>query len=638
MLRNLSAHCLLSMLMVLCLFMVPSFGLQAQVLPLAPNSYEQDTYQYTSLWIDETDTLTYTQATQKLKNGQFRPLSRIAMPGMFERGAYVYWIALTVRNSSQATFPLLLHSVRLSEDSTWHFRHGRSPTIKKLSKYGEKDPYGIIPYTLRWSWIYPIEPLATDTILIKYYNYKPKLNFLPTASDARMYAGRSLTETIQKHWYFIFGCGALFSIFVFAFSTWLYIREVSFFWYATFCLSLFITSLWNFDVEIPPLYFLSRYVEWTYTKLYLHTLFPAVCHSLFLYYFFRNQSEFLNKSVRWFLWACAVTAVIETAFLTLDQLHWSWVFYWWFRNFIVVFGLLILFLIRKIPGNQSKWIISGAVAIYVFEILSNFLPQYSTQITLMGFVADVFCFTVATASRFNQIQAEKYELLLAQKTRDIEQKLEMEQLRINVSQTIRNEIASDLHDDIGTTLSSISFLGEMAFRQLLKQEQQVGPILERIISQSKEMTQTMRGALWVINPQNDNLLDFCEKIRVFSDAVLRSRQINLSFQIVDPTFDCTLSLDIQRNLFLISKEVVVNISRHSGATEASIRIHATSFLIDVRITDNGQGFDSSQPSDGNGLRNIAYRVNQLGGQLTVCSKPEEGTSITLSVPTHTQTT
>ena len=301
MLRNLSAHCLLSMLMVLCLFMVPSFGLQAKVLPLAPNSYEQDTYQYTSLWIDETDTLTYTQATQKLKNGQFRPLSRIAMPGMFERGAYVYWIALTVRNSSQATFPLLLHSVRLSEDSTWHFRHGRSPTIKKLSKYGENDPNGIIPYSIRWSWIYPIEPLATDTILIKYYNYKPKLNFLPTASDARMYAGRSLTETIQKHWYFIFGCGALFSIFVFAFSTWLYIREVSFFWYATFCLSLFITSLWNFTSKFRPcISFLDTLNGPTRSSIYTRCSQPFAIRFFSTIFSETNRSFSINRCAGFF--------------------------------------------------------------------------------------------------------------------------------------------------------------------------------------------------------------------------------------------------------------------------------------------------------------------------------------------------
>lgn len=619
-------------MVLLLLFMAVQGNLHAQALPLMKDMYEKDTRAYAKIWIDKGENLTYSTAIQKLRTNQFRTLDSLEIPGMFRWGAYTYWIAVAVRNPDAASFPLLLNSVRLSDDSTWHLKNGSPPIVKKLSTYGENDPYGFIPYTLRWSWIYPIEPQATDTILIKYYNFKPTLNFPPTASDARIYAAKRLAWSLKKHWYFILGCGALFSVFVFAFSIWLYVREISFFWYAAFCFSLLIVSCWNFDSEIPPLYFLSNYVEWTYTKLHIHTLFPAVCHSLFLYHFFRNQSNLLDKVVRWVLWTCAVAAGIETVFLTLNQLHWSWVFYWWFRIFIAIFGLLILYFIQKIPGKESKWIIRGALSIYVFDILSNFYSQYSSQITLVGLIIDVFCFTIATVTRFNRIQVEKHQLLLAQQTREMEQKLEIEKIRITISHNIRNEVASDLHDDLGTTLSSISFLGEMAAIRLQKKDQPVGPILERIISQSREMAQTMRGALWIINPQSDSFLDLCQKIRSFAEEVLRSRQINLSFQLMNPAYDCTLSLEIQRNLFLICKEVIVNISRHSGATEATFHTYAEPSFIEMRITDNGSGFDICQSSEGNGLRNIVYRAEQIGGNLDLCSKPNEGTSIRLLVP------
>lgn len=617
---------------ILFLFFIGSpSNLLAQVLQLDEGCYDKDTREFTKIWIDKDKNLTYETALQKFKNNQFHLLDSISVPSMFMRGAYIYWMALVVKNNNKTTFPLLLYNTRLSEDSTWHFNKVYPPTSKKISQYGEIEPYGIIPYPLRWAWIYPIDSSATDTILIKYYNYKPKYNFTPKASDARVFAAKNLSKQVQENWYFIVGFGALFSVLLIALSVWLYLREIAFFWYAAFCCSLLITSLWNFESEIPPLYFISNQTEWTYTKLYLHTLFPAVCHTLFLYSFFKDKLLFLKKLVHGFLYICALIALLETFFLITDQLHWSWVLYWWFRNAILLYGLAALYFIQKIPGKQSKWIVAGALGIYCFDILSNFSSQYTSMITLLGMLIDVFCFTVATASRFNQIQVEKYELILAHQTQEIERKIEMEKFRNDISQNLRNEIASDLHDDMGTALSSISFLGEMASTQLDKRSDTVKPILERIITQSREMVQTMRGVVWVINPQSDSAFDFFDKIRSFAEVVLHSRQIKLSFQLLNP-IDSSLSLEIQRNLFLICKEAIVNIARHSGANEALIRIETESSSILIKIMDNGKGFDPNGQHNGNGLRNLHNRTRQIAGKLDLVSIQDEGTTLILLIP------
>ncbi len=604
----------------------------AQIMPLKEDYFEKDTRSYAKIWIDKNKSLSYEQALHKLRSNQFQLLDSMEIPGKFTRGAYEYWIALVVKNENKNTFPALLYTTRFSEDSTWHFGSKPPVKVKKISKYGETEPYGIIPYPLRWSWIYPIKPFATDTILIKHYNFKPDYNFLPRLSDARLYGARDLSKKIKEKWYYLFGFGALLSVLIIAISIWLYTREIIFFWYAAFCLSLAATALWNFESEMPPLYFISNYIDWTYTKLYVNTLFSAVCHSLFLYYFFKGQSIGLRRVVHGVLLSCAIAAVIETALLATDHLYWSWLFYWWFRVCLMICGLVVLYYVRKIPGTQSKWIITGALSIYVFDIISNFAPDYSSEVTLFGMFIDVFCFTVATASRLKQMQREKYELILAKQTREIEGKAEMERLKNSITQDLRNEIASDLHDDMGTALSSISFLGEMATMQLDKKTGDAKLILERITSQSREMIQTMRGVVWVINPHNDKALDFFDKIRAFAEAVLPSRQIQVSFLIPNPKHDYTLSLAIQRNLFLICKEAIVNIARHSGATETSISIQTTPSSILLNITDNGMGFDTNEKPEGNGLRNMLQRSAQIGATLTMFSKPDEGTSITLLIP------
>lgn len=601
-------------------------------MPLEDNYYEVNTRPYAKIWIDKTKELTYEKALQKLRGNQFQLLDSVDLPGKFMRGAYIYWIAVPVKNQSKSTYPLLLYNTRLSEDSTWHFADGSPPAIKKITKFGEKDPYGYFPYVLRWAWIYPVKPYATDTILIKYYNYKPKENFLPHVSDARSYASKNLTIKLRGSWFFIFGFGALFSVLIIAFSIWIYMREVAFFWYAAFCFSLLVPSIWNFESENPPLYFFSNYFEWTYTKLYVHTLFTAVCHGMFLYSFFKGQSAILGKIVRWLLYACGAAALIETMLLTTDQLHLSWILYWWFRCIIVLYGLVALYFITKIPGKQSKWIIIGALSIYFFDIVSNFSPEYTSHITLLGMLIDVFCFTVATASRFNQIQLEKYELIFQEQAREIERKAEVKQLIANASQDLRNEIASDLHDDVGTALSSISFLGEMANMQLDKHNGEVRPILERIITQSREMIQTMRGVVWVINPQSDRAFDFFSKIRSFAEVVLQSRQIELTFTISDSNTEYSLGLDLQRNLFLICKEIIVNIARHSHAKKAAINIAVNEAKITLKVTDDGTGFDTSLQAEGNGLRNLQYRSRLIHADFELISRKDEGTTIILSIP------
>ena len=170
-------------------------------------------------------------------------------------------------------------------------------------------------------------------------------------------------------------------------------------------------------------------------------------------------------------------------------------------------------------------------------------------------------------------------------------------------QQIRNEIAADLHDDVGTALSSISFLGEMAKARFEKKPEDVRPILERIMNESREMMQTMRGVVWVINPQNDKATDFFEKVRSFADAVLQSKKIELTF-LVETANNQQLGLEVQRNLFLIFKETVVNAAKHAEATEVAIVINAGKEYVRIRIGDNGKGFDTGAVSDGNGLRNL----------------------------------
>lgn len=196
---------------------------------------------------------------------------------------------------------------------------------------------------------------------------------------------------------------------------------------------------------------------------------------------------------------------------------------------------------------------------------------------------------------------------------------------------IRNEIAADLHDDVGTALSSISFLSEMAKARFEKKPEDIQPILERIVNESREIMQIMRGVVWVINPQHDNSIDFFRKVKDFAESALTSKKIALSF-VVQNLDARPMGLEVQRNLFLIFKEAIVNIGKHSNATTASVAIRVEKNFMWVRIQDDGDGFDNSLTTDGNGLRNLKNRALQLGGNLEVEARPGVGTLIKMVIP------
>lgn len=198
-------------------------------------------------------------------------------------------------------------------------------------------------------------------------------------------------------------------------------------------------------------------------------------------------------------------------------------------------------------------------------------------------------------------------------------------------QQVRNEIAADLHDDVGSTLSNISFLGEMAKMKFAKNPADALPLLEKILENSKEMIQTMRGMVWTINPDNDDANDFVEKVRAFAEAMLSNRMIELKFksEIIEKQ---TLTIEQQRNLFLVFKEIVHNIAKHSQAKTVHFLIKKHEDWLWTKVADDGVGFDTSQLSEGNGLRNLQKRIEQLEGKIEITSEINKGTTIKLMIP------
>lgn len=190
-------------------------------------------------------------------------------------------------------------------------------------------------------------------------------------------------------------------------------------------------------------------------------------------------------------------------------------------------------------------------------------------------------------------------------------------------QTLRNRIASDLHDDVGSTLSSISIFSELA----KEQSKEVIPMLENIGESSRKMLESMADIVWTINPENDNFEKIILRMRSFAYELLGAKKIDFEFNADDTVGKMKLPMDVRKNLYLIFKEALNNMVKYAAADRAFFSISGTKNNLTMLIRDNGKGFNVNQLSQGNGIRNMKRRAEEMGAKLIIESGEGIGTTI-----------
>jgi ligand-binding sensor domain-containing protein/signal transduction histidine kinase len=196
---------------------------------------------------------------------------------------------------------------------------------------------------------------------------------------------------------------------------------------------------------------------------------------------------------------------------------------------------------------------------------------------------------------------------------------------------VRTRIATDLHDDIGSSLSQISVLSEV-IRQRAGDEPTMAEPLTKIGELSRDLIDSLGEIVWAINPKHDSFTDLTQRMRRFGNDYVGGPMLNFRFQATAFRHDIRIGADTRRELFLIFKESVTNALRHSMCTCIEISFVVKSGWIELQVTDDGKGFDGQQTVDGNGLASMCQRARRLGGSLQVRSAPGEGTSVLLRAP------
>jgi len=203
---------------------------------------------------------------------------------------------------------------------------------------------------------------------------------------------------------------------------------------------------------------------------------------------------------------------------------------------------------------------------------------------------------------------------------------------------VRTRIATDLHDDIGASLSRMAILSEVAKRQIGGAEARSASILTEIAESARGVADSMTDIVWAIDPRRDDLRNVVFRVRQFASDMLGSKGIKWSLQAQAEFDKIKLNPQQRRHIFLIFKEAINNAARHSECKSVWLSLAIVHNQIIGEIRDDGRGLAVTSDqiaSDGpgvHGLFNMQTRAAQLGGRLIVNSPSSGGTCIRIETP------
>jgi ligand-binding sensor domain-containing protein/signal transduction histidine kinase len=279
-------------------------------------------------------------------------------------------------------------------------------------------------------------------------------------------------------------------------------------------------------------------------------------------------------------------------------------------------------------GDAGSWFTNGAAFSFVVPT-----PLWRTNwaLTLYSLAAALLVAVLARLA-FNRRLRRRLEVLAAQ------QAMERERIRI----------AKDMHDEIGSKLTKISFMSERAKGELHGQAEPVARKLDAIAHTSRDLLQSLDEIVWAVNPHNDTLEHLAAYLGHYATEYLQNTAVECELHIPQGLPHHPLSAETRHNLFLAFEEALNNALKHGKASRVRVGMEWRAAQFEIRVEDNGCGFaadelfsrvDSTRPPTGrrvgHGLRNLQQRLADVGGQCHVRSRPGHGTTVILTVPLRT---
>lgn len=534
-----------------------------------------------------------------------------------------FWLHLVIEktSSNQANEILLLHGlqkVELYKKESIGAISGPSILGTTIPLSQQDLPEGIIKYGRGNS---AQIPLSLNSGLNRYYlrvsqpvfEKTPLLADLYTLNDwyALSTNNRSRTFLMQG-----FIGGALLIISIYHLLIFLIRRDEPFLWYALYTAFLCASMLLENGVLQSTIFTDYQYGYRILWEIQLLSFIPAMIYFLFMRSFINleKQIPWLDRFVRRYLIVYIPLALLlDVLFIyTLKVSPLTYIF----PISILMLGLFCVIVIFRNGDRLALYFTIGSLILYL-SVFSNTLISLFISlgwmselsfprvwITEFGVIIEILIFSLGLGYRLRM--------------QDNEKQVAVDHLRKNIS--------SDLHDDVGTMLSGLSMQAQvLAFKASDKDKQS----LHQISEISSKALDTMRDTVWAIDSRQDKFENLLDRMRNFAENTLFKSEINYNIHKEGLEAEEKVLPNIRQQLYLIYKEAITNILKHSKATHVDVSIVKTPKDIKLIIKDNGVGISSTNHS-GLGLSNMEMRAKRLGGSLQLES--DGGTKITIVVP------
>lgn len=210
-------------------------------------------------------------------------------------------------------------------------------------------------------------------------------------------------------------------------------------------------------------------------------------------------------------------------------------------------------------------------------------------------------------------------------------KSRIQALRIrNARDSERSRIARDLHDDLGASLTEISILAALAAEDA--EHTPLSQPLDQISVKAKYVVGSLDEIVWAVNPREDTLRSLVDYLAAYAREFLDIARIALRLDVTLDIPEVALATSRRHGVFLTVREALNNIVKHAGASEVMLRIAVTDELLEIRLEDNGRGFEPDYAGSGNGLGNLQQRMREAGGDCRIETHRGQGTTVFLTLP------
>lgn len=192
---------------------------------------------------------------------------------------------------------------------------------------------------------------------------------------------------------------------------------------------------------------------------------------------------------------------------------------------------------------------------------------------------------------------------------------------------IKSKLAADLHDDIGSGLTEISILSELAENEIRKAAPGNEQKLKNISEIARKLVDNMSDIVWVVNPNRDSLYDLIVRLKESYGDLLSSIGVSLKINNLEKLKNIKLPMDYRQNLYLIFKEGINNCIKHSRCKKIILDVNIRGDILEISLADDGVGMNGNVKALGNGIKNIETRANAIGGRMKWKSATNNGTTI-----------